>query len=198
MTPSMKHIRKNNGGCPRVAARGFSLVEVLVSLVIIGVGMLGLAKIEVLAYASTSTASQRSIAAIEAASIASAMHANRGYWTAITANLSIAVAGTTVTPTGDATLTTAVGAATTSSCNKTGGTVPCSAANLAATDLKQWATDLNAALPNPTGTIACPNPATGPVNCTIQVSWSENQAGINQQSQGNSMAASVYTLYVVP
>jgi type IV pilus assembly protein PilV len=174
---------------PKTFMRGFSLVEVLVALVIIGVGMLGLAKIEVLAYASTSTASQRSIAALEAASLAAAMHSNRNYWSATPANLSITVAGTTITPT-DAALSG------TTKCNVVG--TPCGAPALAAYDLLQWVTDLNAALPNPTGTVSCPTPVSGPVNCTIQVSWTENQTGINSQSQGNSMAASVYTLYVVP
>ena len=60
--------------------RGFSLVEVLVALIIIGVGMLGIAKIQALSYASTGTAAQRSIAAILASSMSSAMRANRGYW----------------------------------------------------------------------------------------------------------------------
>jgi type IV pilus assembly protein PilV len=170
------------------SAGGFSLVEVLVALVIIGVGMLGLAKIEILAYASTSTASQRSIAALEAASLAAAMHSNRNYWSATPATL-VTITGTTITPS-DAALSG------TTSCKVVG--TPCSASAVAAYDLHQWVTDLNAALPNPTGTVSCPTPVSGPVNCTIQVSWTENQTGINSQSQGNSMAASVYTLYVVP
>ena len=49
---------------PAKHERGFSLIEVLVALIIIGVGMLGIAKIQALSYASTGTAAQRSIAAI--------------------------------------------------------------------------------------------------------------------------------------
>ena len=44
--------------------RGFSLLEVMVALVIISIGLLGVAKMQALAYASTSTASSRSLAAI--------------------------------------------------------------------------------------------------------------------------------------
>ena len=62
--------------------RGFSLVEVMVALVICAVGLLGLAKMESLALSSTSVANSRSLAAIEASSLAAAMHANPGYWAA--------------------------------------------------------------------------------------------------------------------
>ena len=70
------------------AWRGFTLVEVLVALIIIGVGMLGIAKIQALAYASTGTAALRALAALEASSLAASMRANRGYWStqAATAN----------------------------------------------------------------------------------------------------------------
>ena len=56
--------RPGRRAAPRPAARGFSLVEVLVSLVVVSVGLLGLAKMESLAIASTGVASSRSLAAI--------------------------------------------------------------------------------------------------------------------------------------
>src|SRR5262249_11240834 len=62
------------------AYRGFSLVEVMVALAITAVGLLGLAKMESLAVSSTQVASARSLAAIQASSLAAAMHANPGYW----------------------------------------------------------------------------------------------------------------------
>jgi len=70
---------------PLQACRGFSLVEVMVALVVCAIGLLGLAKMESLAVASTSVAAARSIAAIEASSLAAAMHANKAYWAAGTA-----------------------------------------------------------------------------------------------------------------
>jgi prepilin-type N-terminal cleavage/methylation domain-containing protein len=62
--------------------RGFSLIEVLVALIVVSVGLLGIAKMQAVAYSSTGVASKRSLAAIEAASLASSMHANRAYWAA--------------------------------------------------------------------------------------------------------------------
>ena len=50
---------------------GVTLVEVLVALIIIAVGMLGLAKIQALAYASTGIASSQSLAAMQASSLVS-------------------------------------------------------------------------------------------------------------------------------
>src|SRR5580704_6582490 len=78
-------------------ARGFSLMEVMVALVVSTVGLLGLAKMEALALSSTSVASSRSLAAIEASSLAAAMHANPGFWQAGTAQASYTISGTATT-----------------------------------------------------------------------------------------------------
>jgi len=181
----------------RAGARGFSLIEVLVALTIIGVGMLGIAKIQALAYSSTATASLRSLAAIEASSLASAMRANHNYWAvaAATAPQTISVTGQLVTASTDSQLI--------------GSSVDCSVtvcsvtAQLAAYDLAQWGKSLNALLPADTASVVCTPPvtATYPVGCSITVSWVERRAGINAQSQGGAvtaMTAPSYTLYVEP
>ena len=199
-------------GCtaPRTAERGFSLIEVLVSLIIIAVGMLGIAKIQALAYASTGTASLRSLAAIEASSLAAAMRANRSYWTvaAANANQTVTITQSTVTATDpnlSAGLAATAGSAT--YCNF-GAFAPCSAANLAGFDLNQWVTALNALLPSVSGSISCPKPAlvagiATPIGCTITVKWIERQTAINTQSDTQTggvtaMAQPSYTLYVEP
>ena len=61
--------------------RGVSLLEVLIALVVISIGLLGIAKMQALAIASTRVSSMRSLISIEASSLASAIHANRLYWT---------------------------------------------------------------------------------------------------------------------
>ncbi len=178
-------------------ARGFSLVEVLVALIIIAVGMLGLAKLQALAYASTGTASLRSLAAIEASSMASAMRINRNYWSSIpvTTNLTINFTGTTITVVGDATLVA------NTSCLAVGGSnAPCTANQLAAADLQTWVADLNLVLPAPTGNITCPIVVgISPVSCTIQINWTERTVAANTNSVGATpMSAPIYTLYVEP
>lgn len=183
-------------------SRGFSLIEVLVALVIIAVGMLGLAKLQALAYASTGTASLRSLAALEASSLAASMRADRLYWSVPPAALLVTVAGNAITSS-DAALT-----GTTSCLHSANGT-PCTAAQVAAYDLQQWVTTLNTGmLPNPTATISCPTPAAGPVGCSIQIIWAERTVAVNAQaasvnasaaSAGTSaMAAPTYTLYLEP
>ena len=179
-------------------SRGFSLIEVLVALVIIGVGMLGIAKIQALAYASTGTAASRSIAAIEAASLAAAMRANRDYWTtaAAGANQTITFQNGAIKTSTDGTLL-APGAC---------AAAPCSMQQLAAYDLSTWATSLNSVLYGSNGTITCLTPtaatpampAGSPVGCTIQILWSERNVGINSQSQTTTMVVNPYTLYVEP
>jgi type IV pilus assembly protein PilV len=177
----------------RHGARGFSLVEVLVALIVISVGMLGIAKIQALAFASTGTAGVRSLAAIQAASLASAIRANRAYWAAGLAPLAITVTGTVIS---DATLQ---GAATTATYCNTGVNAPCNPATLAAFDLHRWATSLNSVLPNPTAQINCPT-AVIPITCSIQVNWGEkNVVGVNSQgANGAAMLGPTYTLYVEP
>jgi type IV pilus assembly protein PilV len=193
----MNGVPMNGVPMNRMRQRGFSLVEVLVALVIIGVGMLGIAKIQALAYASTGTAALRSLAAIEASSLASAMRANRDYWTvtAATATQTIAGAGQTLTSSTDGALL-----ATTNCVAVTCAT----AAAVAAYDVQSWMKSLNSVLPGDTATVICSPPtATGspagyPVGCNITISWYERNAAINAQSQGQTMALPTYTLYVEP
>jgi type IV pilus assembly protein PilV len=169
--------------------RGFSLLEVLVALVVLSVGLLGIAKMQALALSSTTVASSRSLAAIEASSLADAMHANRAYWTSSSpVGTPITVAGTTVSS----------GPSAATSC-----ATACTAAGLAGYDLQQWANALSALLPNDQATITCQG--TTPVSCTIQITWSEKTVAINAQEQAQlSASGSVdinnpqYTLYVEP
>src|SRR6202030_3978706 len=110
------------------------------ALIIIGVGMLGIAKIRALSYASTGTAAQRSIAAILASSMASAMRANRGYWQVQGANVPplVTITNGAFTPAPTDGALTATASCLNSSC------IPQA---LAAYDLHQWATALSGALP---------------------------------------------------
>lgn len=184
----------------RARSAGFSLVEVLIALIVFSVGLLGIAKMEAMALATTATSSRRAIAALEASSLASTMHLNRGFWASGAASsLVINVSGSTVTnPPGGATV----------SCDQ-GNANPCSDVSLAASDLGTWASSLAAMLPNDVATVTC-NAAT-PLQCTIQIQWSEQAVamysgqGLSASTPASETAGTTaaiqnptYTLYVEP
>jgi type IV pilus assembly protein PilV len=180
--------------------RGFSLVEVLVSLVIIAVGLLGIAKIQTIAYAETGTSSLRSIAAIEASSMAASMRANRAYWAiggSVTPALIVTVAGTAITSTTDAAMTG------TPDCAVPGS--PCTKEAMATYDVQKWARALNDVLPAGAvygATINCPTTPT-PINCTITITWTERVAGTaggaaSTVAVGAAIVMPNYTLNVQP
>jgi type IV pilus assembly protein PilV len=191
-------------------ARGFSLIEVLVALIVVSVGLLGIAKMQAIAYSSTGVASKRSLAAIEAASLASSMHANRAYWSVSGVAPAITtITGAVVVSSTDPGLVGAV------DCTAAGA-VPCTPQQIAAYDLNApvsgWAPSLQSLLgASDQATIACVNPAPPqtPVTCTVTISWSENQVALNTQEAAAATAAAAannpaalqlpsYTLYIEP
>ena len=203
--------------------RGFSLVEVMVAVVVICVGLLGIAKIQALALSNTTTSRLRALAAIEAAGLASAMHSNREYWSGATPPVTTTfnAGGTGKFASTDAALQAAANAAlpaglnpdAVQTCVGTANAVAiCGGAagvvNLAAFDLARWAVSLNALLPNPQTTINCTFVAGGgaPASCTVLISWSEKAVAMTrqeaQQEAANPGAAQIenptYLLYIEP
>ena len=166
-------------------ARGFSLVEVMVALIIVSVGLLGLAKMESLALSSTSVASGRQLAALEASSMAAMMHANRAYWATTLAGASTTVTSATAT-TLPAVVCTSIGTCTTP-------------LQVALYDEYLWARGLAGVLPNFLGTITC-STSTLPVTCTITVQWAEAGVAISatQQTNMSNLASPTYTVFVEP
>jgi type IV pilus assembly protein PilV len=182
-------------------ARGFSLIEVLVALIVVSVGLLGIAKMQAIAYSSTGVASNRSLAAIQAASLASSMHADRDYWA------TTGLAALTTTITGAAVASTDGALQAGNDCTSL-GVLPCNPSQVAAYDMKSWATALQALLINDKATISCAN-ALSPVTCTVTITWSENAVALNNQEAAASNAAIAanspaalqlpsYTLYIEP
>jgi type IV pilus assembly protein PilV len=199
---------------PQSYSRGFSLIEVMVALVVLSIGLLGIAKLETVALSSTTVANKRSLAAIEAASLAATMHENRGYWSgADPSTATVTITGATTGTT--ATTTISVGAnyaptLTTSAASVAGGlvctstTVYCAAADLAAWDLQQWSKDMVKVLPNYTAVITCGT--TTPMTCMVNIKWTETAVAVNIQEVTAASTASAlpgfelpsYTLYVQP
>ncbi len=180
--------------------RGFSLVEVMVAVIIIAVGMLGIAKMQALALSDTGSAGTRSLVAIQAAGLAASMHANRDYWAAdpppIT-NIAISGNGATVN------IDVSTLAATRTSC------IGCTATQMAAYDVQSWALALGQVVPAAAVVITCNTGGTPPLSCTIQISYMENATGVNATTSASDQSSAPssgpnliqqpqYKLYVEP
>jgi type IV pilus assembly protein PilV len=160
------------------SARGFSLVEVMVALAVLSVGLLGIAKMQTLALSSTTGASKRALAALQAASLAASMHADRPYWAAG------GLPPSPLTVTGSTVNDGVLGAP--ADCTSA-GTAPCDSVTVAAYDLQNWAASVATLLgANSTATITCSNVANVPVTCTIQISWTEKAIAINATQAANT------------
>jgi len=133
--------------------RGFSLIEVMVALVVLAVGMLGIAGLYVTSLRSGGGAIYRMQAVNLASDLADRIRANAG------ANVAYA------------------GAAADNNCYGAAG-VPaslCAPAAMAATDLFVWQAQLANILPNGTGVVnAVPVPGSAYLyGYTIQITWNE-------------------------
>ncbi|MEA3176917.1 MAG: type pilus assembly protein PilV [Gammaproteobacteria bacterium] len=180
----------------RLRGSGFSLIEVMVALIVMSVGLLGIAKMQALALSSTTTSRMRSLMSLEAASFASTMRADRLYWSAETVNpLVVQIGAGAVTSTNDTTL----------QANKT---CPCTSPQIARNDLDEWAKELSDLAPAATSVVTCtPPPATAPsstpVSCQISVSWTESLVASNAQQALQEQASAPpaptsFTIYVDP
>jgi type IV pilus assembly protein PilV len=137
----------------RGSQSGFTMVEVLVALVVLAIGLLGIAALYLNSLQSGRTAIYRTQAVTLTADLADRIRMNRtaqaAYGT-LFADAEVAVPA----------------------CATTGG---CSDAELAATDLSNWKAVLAQALPNGQGQVAVTLPvATGePTSYVITVRWAE-------------------------
>jgi type IV pilus assembly protein PilV len=131
-------------------AKGVGMVEILVALVVLSVGMLGIAGLYVITLRSGGSAISRMQAIDLAADIADRIRANRG------AGFSYATA--TATPGNN---------------NCVGGATYCTPQQMANEDIFTWNNRIAQSLPGgPSGTIAVAG-ATTPLTYTITISWSE-------------------------
>lgn len=150
----MKKTHKNLHGFVNRQS-GFSLFEVLITMVVSVVGLMGLAALQAAGVRSNQSAYHGSQAAVLAYDIADKMRANT-----VSINNYL---------TSYMTLAQATAAGVQTGCKTTTG---CTSAELAQNDLLEWAADLNANLPSPTGIITLDGTV-----YTITVNWDDNRDG---------------------
>jgi type IV pilus assembly protein PilV len=134
---------------------GFSLVEVLVALVVLSVGMMGIAALHGQSLSAARTAQYRSIAIVLASDMADRIRLNRLGQGAY------------------------LGPSTYAPCDPAGATT-CTPAQMAAYDLWAWNREVGQRLPGPGTTQILFNPATVPPTFTVRVNWVEVGAGAQQ------------------
>ncbi|RMF13157.1 MAG: type IV pilus modification protein PilV [Gammaproteobacteria bacterium] len=129
--------------------RGFSMIEVLVALVILAVGLLGVATMQSVSLQASKNANLRSVAIFLASDMADRMRANQAGWQAGNYN-------------------TEAGGAKKTNCISTAG---CDPADMAAHDKWEWKQLIESTLPAGKGTISRPDPAAN--DFVITVSWTD-------------------------
>jgi type IV pilus assembly protein PilV len=136
-------------GPPRPRAPGFSLIETLAALVVLSVGMIGIAALYGQSLGAGRTALFRSQAVNLVADMADRIRLNRlgqmSYQDAEPAN---------------------------NGCDPAGGGVDCTPDEIAAYDLYVWQQEVERVLPNGEGRVFV-DPAGNPAKYTIRVSWQE-------------------------
>jgi type IV pilus assembly protein PilV len=141
---------------------GFSMLEVLISMLVIMIGVLGIAGMQMLAINNTENARYQSLATILASSMAAEIQANTAYWGSPPSSLiQVSNAAATVVP---AVAGTCLGSV-------------CTPVQMAYYDLSTWGTALAGRLPSGAGTIQCYS--TTPAVCALTLTWSEKNTAIS-------------------
>jgi len=178
---------------------GFTLVELLVTMVIVAVGILGIVKMEAAGVAESQVSRVRSLMTYQAESLAGSMRANRGYW----ASTAAAFGTWTSVNTGTQSYPTSMNAnGTDATCKSTA----CSSSEMAYADMKAWRDAFIGAFPNATATVACsgvsPACTAGssavPRSYDITLTWSEKTVAVNRSGNNTSTTPVSMVLHVQP
>ena len=181
----------------RLRSAGFTLIEVLIALVVVAVGVLGLAKMQASSLASTQVNGGRALVAFQAGSLAAAMHSNLAFWGTAAAVNTFSIQGTAVTD------SSGVLSATGPSCASASlpAAALCTPAQLAAFDVRSWAAGMNQLFPTYSATGNCAAPPNAPISCQLTVRWLERfvsgsgRAATDSDGTGGQRS---YTLYIEP
>ena len=172
------------------------MVEVLVTVVIVAIGLLGVAKLQAAAVSNTQVSRVRSLVALQAGSLAAAMHGNPAYWGAGTAPTGWTASGTTIS---DPVLGAAANCLSTSGSGTPNNT--CTPPQLAAYDVQAWAAGMYAQFPSYAAAVTCTHNVGLPISCSIQITWSEKTVAINASTAASAASQATtqqFTLLVEP
>ncbi|MDR3393180.1 MAG: type IV pilus modification protein PilV [Sulfuriferula sp.] len=140
---------------------GFAMLEVLISFLIIMIGVLGLAGLQMMAINNTEVARYQSLAVLLASNMATQMQSNAAYWG--TAPTNITVTNTSITG----------GPAAGPNC----GSTLCTGPEMANYDLQNWGASVASTLPSGNGQITCV--ANTPAVCTLTLFWLEKNVALS-------------------
>jgi type IV pilus assembly protein PilV len=169
--------RTNVSGRHCRSSTGFSLLEVLISLVVLSVGLLGIAALISTALKSNGSAYMRTQATTLAYNIIDRMRANLPAANNFSYNVTMPASATTAT---SSPTTCTVGS--------------CSSAQLATYDLTQWEYDLAQQLPQGRGSITTAISG-GVVSVSVKVLWNDSRAHDSLQKSG-APTATTFSLSV--
>jgi type IV pilus assembly protein PilV len=139
-------------------SRGFSLMEILVTVIVLSIGLLGLAGLQLSSLKYNHSAYLRSQATFLANDIIDRMHANRNI--ARNGNYDIALGASAATPGG--------------SCNGS-ITDTCTPAEMAILDISDWKTRLAATLPAGDGSISLTAGVNDQIMTTVTIQWDDSR-----------------------
>jgi type IV pilus assembly protein PilV len=152
----------------QTAQYGFTLIEVLIAVIVLSVGLLGLASLQVNALRNNQSAFMRTQATILAYDIADRMRANQGAVNAGNYDYDPSTSPPLPTPTAE--------------CITTAG---CNEQQMASTDMAAWLANIQTFLPDGTGTVC--RDSTGSSGCdgggsqyAIIIQWTEQNGDTSE------------------
>lgn len=160
--------------------RGFGMLEALISMVVIMIGVLGMAGMQMLAINNTENARYQSIAAMQASSMAAQMLANATFWR--TAPATVTVQGLTVSNNinrGNTNNRAKNKIKNMGGNNTYCNTTVCTATEMAYFDVESWGVEMASALPSGEGSINCVT-AVSPAVCTITMTWQQKNIALTR------------------
>ena len=154
---------------------GFTLLEVMISIVIFSIGMLGLAGLQATSIQSNNIAYMRTIAMQSAYDMADIIRANANFNNTVDGAFS--------------NVTTTLGSEPTAC--QSDGTPDCDSSEIAAFEIYYWKSNLSDLLPSGRGTVSL-----APGTYTITVMWDQDRTGATGEDCGtdSSVDLKCYTL----